>query len=150
MLLLRLAAGDVGAQGIVFAGRFPLLARNSLTLAALLALLLGFTARDGRWLQRVAARIVGLGYAVPGSVIAVAVLIPVTRFDHPAGQADRRRTRRNLGLLRPAMSGIRCRLTAQRLRETSTVPSASSVSLTMKSRLSASASIGSLSPSTWP
>jgi iron(III) transport system permease protein len=29
-----------------------------------------------------ARSIVGLGYAVPGSVIAVGVLIPVTRLDH--------------------------------------------------------------------
>ncbi|MBK7767387.1 MAG: iron ABC transporter permease [Sulfuritalea sp.] len=89
ILLLRLAAGDVGAEGSGFAGRFLLLARNSLTLAALaavlaalLALLLGFSARDGGWLPRLASRIVGLGYAVPGSVIAVGVLIPVTRLDH--------------------------------------------------------------------
>ena len=89
ILLLRLAAGDVGQEGSGFAGRFLLLARNSLALAALaavlaalLALLLGFAARDGRWLPRLAGRIVGLGYAVPGSVIAVGVLIPVTRLDH--------------------------------------------------------------------
>jgi iron(III) transport system permease protein len=31
---------------------------------------------------RVVNRLVSLGYAVPGSVIAVGVLIPVTRFDH--------------------------------------------------------------------
>ncbi len=38
--------------------------------------------RAGALLARVANRIVGLGYAVPGSVIAVGVLIPVTRLDH--------------------------------------------------------------------
>ena len=88
-LLLRLALGDVGEQASGFAGRFFVLARNSFTLAALaallaalLALLLGFAARDGRRLPGLASRIVGLGYAVPGSVIAVGVLIPVTRVDH--------------------------------------------------------------------
>ena len=88
-LLLRLALGDVGEQASGFAGRFFVLARNSFTLAALaallaalLALLLGFAARDGRRLPGLASRIVGLGYAVPGSVIAVGVLIPVTRLDH--------------------------------------------------------------------
>lgn len=88
-LLLRLAMGDVGVEGAGFMGRFLVLARNSFTLAALaavlaalLALLLGFAARDGRRLSTLASRIVGLGYAVPGSVIAVGVLIPVTRLDH--------------------------------------------------------------------
>jgi iron(III) transport system permease protein len=89
LLLLRLATGDAGEQAEGFAARFLILARNSFALAALaaglaalLALLLGFAARDGKALPRFAARIVGLGYAVPGSVIAVGVLIPVTRFDH--------------------------------------------------------------------
>lgn len=89
LLLLRLATGDAGEQAEGFAARFLILARNSFVLAALaaglaalLALLLGFAARDGKALPRLAARIVGLGYAVPGSVIAVGVLIPVTRLDH--------------------------------------------------------------------
>jgi len=91
-LLLRLAMGDMGdadAMDADFAGRFLILARNSFTLAAIaaalaafFALLLGFAARDGKRLPRLASRIVGLGYAVPGSVIAVGVLIPVTRLDH--------------------------------------------------------------------
>jgi iron(III) transport system permease protein len=88
-LLLRLAVADPGAEGAGFAGRFLLLARNSFTLAALaaifaalLALLLGYAAREGKRLPRIASRVVGLGYAVPGSVIAVGVLIPVTRLDH--------------------------------------------------------------------
>jgi iron(III) transport system permease protein len=86
-LLIRLAMGEVEAGS--FSGRFLLLARNSLVLAtvaavaaALIALLLGFAARDGRRLSVFAGRVVGLGYAVPGSVIAVGVLIPVTRLDH--------------------------------------------------------------------
>ena len=89
LLLVRLAMGDAGEQAEGFAARFLLLARNSFVLAALaaglaalLALLLGFAARNGKALPRLAARIVGLGYAVPGSVIAVGVLIPVTRLDH--------------------------------------------------------------------
>jgi iron(III) transport system permease protein len=89
LLLVRLAMGDSGGDGGGFSGRFLILARNSFTLAALtaglaalLALLLGFAARDGHKLPRLASRIVGLGYAVPGSVIAVGVLIPVTRLDH--------------------------------------------------------------------
>jgi iron(III) transport system permease protein len=88
VLLLRLALGGAGAEDGGFSGRFLVLARNSFTLAALaaslaaaLALLLGFAARGQHWLPKLASRVVGLGYAVPGSVIAVGVLIPVTRLD---------------------------------------------------------------------
>jgi iron(III) transport system permease protein len=70
--------------------RYGVLARNSLLvagvsalLAVMLALLLAYTQRlRPIWAARVINRIVGLGYAVPGSVIAVGVLIPVTRLDH--------------------------------------------------------------------
>jgi iron(III) transport system permease protein len=96
-LLLTMALGewDGGFNG--FAGHFVLLARNSFTVAflsaaaaALLAVLLAYGARlaqgnaggAGGALARTANRLVGLGYAVPGSVIAVGVLIPVTRLDH--------------------------------------------------------------------
>ncbi|HNH36219.1 MAG TPA: iron ABC transporter permease [Rhodocyclaceae bacterium] len=86
-LLLRLAVGERESE---FGDRFWMLARNSLTLAlvasclaVLVAALLGYAARDPRrLLPRIATRVVGLGYAVPGSVIAVGVLIPVTRLDH--------------------------------------------------------------------
>ncbi|MBK6553753.1 MAG: iron ABC transporter permease [Rhodocyclaceae bacterium] len=90
-LLLRLGLGE---EGIAFASRFPQLAGNSLlvaglaaAMAGLLAVLLGYGARlAGRPRQAMLAhavnRLVGLGYAVPGSVIAVGVLIPVTRLDH--------------------------------------------------------------------
>ena len=105
-LLLRLAMGDAGEEGAGFTGRFLLLARNSFTLAALaavlaalLALLLGFAARDGRRLSVLASRIVGLGYAVPGSVIAVGVLIPVTRLDHWLAGLWQQMTGANPGLI---------------------------------------------------
>lgn len=88
-LLVRLAMGDAGTDEGGFSGRFLVLARNSFVLAAvaavvaaLMALLLGYAARERRRLSLLAARVVGLGYAVPGSVIAVGVLIPVTRLDH--------------------------------------------------------------------
>jgi iron(III) transport system permease protein len=60
-----------------------LVAGSTAVLAVALALLLGYAARMHpgaamRWAHRVA----GLGYALPGSVIAVGVLIPVTRLDH--------------------------------------------------------------------
>jgi iron(III) transport system permease protein len=68
-------------------------------LAALFALLLGFAARDGHRLQRLAGRVVGLGYAVPGSVIAVGVLIPVTRLDHFLAGLWQQATGANPGLI---------------------------------------------------
>ena len=84
LLHMALTAGD--AQ---WGPRFIELARNSVVLAGLtavlavsLALLIGYGLRlhpgpAMRWSHRVAA----LGYALPGSVIAVGVLIPVTRLD---------------------------------------------------------------------
>jgi len=73
-----------------FGARFVQLARNSFVLAAitafvavLLAVLLAYAARLARsQLPRALNRVVGLGYAVPGSVIAVGVLIPLTRLDN--------------------------------------------------------------------
>ncbi len=89
ILLLRLAFGDSSEEAGNVSARFVTLARNSCLLAALaaaiaaaIALLLGFAAREGRRISLLAGRVVGLGYAVPGSVIAVGVLIPVTRLDH--------------------------------------------------------------------
>lgn len=89
-LLLKLALGE---EGSAFGPRFLDLAQNSLTLAlsaalaaAGLALLVAYGARYGtqnrQYLARWSARLAGLGYAIPGSVIAVGVLIPVTRLDH--------------------------------------------------------------------
>ena len=59
-------------------------------LAVVLALLVGYAARTtrSRWVG-IANRIAGLGYAVPGAVIAVGVLIPVTRLDHALASLDR-------------------------------------------------------------
>ena len=52
-------------------------------LAVGLALLVGYAVRSSRSaIVTIAARIAGMGYAVPGAVIAVGVLIPVTRLDH--------------------------------------------------------------------
>ncbi|MBI3095515.1 MAG: iron ABC transporter permease [Rhodocyclales bacterium] len=106
VLLLRLALGDAGEAAGSFTGRFLVLARNSFSLAALtaglaalLALLLGFAARDRHKLPRLASRVVGLGYAVPGSVIAVGVLIPVTRLDHLLAGLWQQMTGANPGLI---------------------------------------------------
>ena len=87
VLLARMALDTGDAQ---FGPRFVRLAMNSATLSALTALLavavalvLAYGARLSR--SRFAAglnRMAGLGYAIPGAVIAIGVLIPVTRADH--------------------------------------------------------------------
>ena len=86
-LLLKMALTEGDAQ---FGERFLTLSRNSFVLAGvtaaigvLLALLLAYGARLSRTtLASGLNRLVGLGYAVPGAVIAVGVLIPVTRLDN--------------------------------------------------------------------
>ena len=87
ILLLKMALTDGDAQ---FGERFLTLSRNSFVLAGMtaiiavfLALLLAYGARLSKTtLARALNRMVGLGYAVPGAVIAVGVLIPVTRLDN--------------------------------------------------------------------
>ena len=84
LLYMALTQGD--AQ---FGERFFHLARNSFVLAAVtaliaisLSLLLCYAARGARRaLPGLLNRGIGLGYAFPGSVIAVGVLIPVAQLD---------------------------------------------------------------------
>ncbi len=103
--LLASLSLDVGdAQ---FGMRFAALAANSLTLAAitaalavLVALTLAYGARLSR--SRFAAgvnRLAMLGYAVPGAVIAVGVLIPAARVDHAIASLLQRLTGEDPGLL---------------------------------------------------
>lgn len=90
ILLLKMALTDGDAQ---FGSRFVSLTLNSVTLAGItaviavtLALILAYAQRlnPGR-INMLVQRMAGLGYAVPGSVIAVGVLIPVTWLDHALG-----------------------------------------------------------------
>jgi len=86
-LLLRMAVGEGDAQ---LGPRFLQLAANSVTLAALtsallvvLALLMAYNARLHPGVFSVNLnRVTGLGYAVPGLVIAVGTLIPLAQFDN--------------------------------------------------------------------
>lgn len=76
--------------GNLFTTRFLSLAANSFTLAGIaalvavvLALLLAYAGRLApSGMARMANRVAGLGYAVPGAVIAVGILVPVARFDN--------------------------------------------------------------------
>ncbi len=103
-VLLHMAISSGDAQ---FGARFVELARNSFVLASLtavlavaIALLLAFAARTARGgLMRHANRLVALGYALSGTVIAVGVLIPVTRVDTWLASAIMGVTGRSPGLL---------------------------------------------------
>lgn len=90
-VLMRMALTDGDAQ---FGPRFLSLARNSVLVSTLtaalavgLALLVAYARRlDPRPLSRVAHWLAGMGYALPGSVIAVGVLIPLARLDNAMAQ----------------------------------------------------------------
>jgi len=91
-ILLRMAvtAGDAqfGARYLELTFNTVSLAAITAILAVLLALMVAYAARSSRSpVVQVANRIAGLGYAVPGAVIAVGVLIPVTRIDHVLASA---------------------------------------------------------------
>ncbi|RJF94999.1 iron ABC transporter permease [Noviherbaspirillum saxi] len=86
VILLRLALQE---ESFVFSERFAGWLGNSILLAGLTALiaiviclLLAYAARVTRSeLQAACNRIVSMGYAVPGAVIAVGILIPLSRLD---------------------------------------------------------------------
>ena len=85
-LLLRLAFQE---EDVAIGARFARLAWNSLTLAGVAAMLavacalvVGYALRVRSGIvERIANRIAGLGYAIPGVVIAVGVMVPLTRMD---------------------------------------------------------------------
>ena len=86
-LLLRMALNEGDAH---FGARFVALTLNSITLAGItataavvLALIMAYAMRlrPGPVVQA-ANRLAGLGYAVPGAVIAIGILVPVARLDN--------------------------------------------------------------------
>jgi iron(III) transport system permease protein len=103
-VLLHMALTEGDAQ---FGARFFTLARNSITVSGLtaalavgLALLVAYARRlDPQPLTRAAHWVVGLGYALPGSVIAVGVLIPLAQFDNALAQMLKNSFGWNTGLL---------------------------------------------------
>ena len=86
-LLLQLALAGGDAQ---FGARFLRLTWNSFTLAGVtaaagvvLALVMAYALRlRPQPFMRAANRLAGLGYAVPGAVIAIGILVPVARLDN--------------------------------------------------------------------
>jgi iron(III) transport system permease protein len=92
LLLARMAQFDdsnlLGPRLLHYAGNSFLLAATVAGLAVPLALLIAYARRlSPSRLTAGAARIAGLGYAVPGTVIAVGVLIAAGWFDHVLGRA---------------------------------------------------------------
>jgi iron(III) transport system permease protein len=94
IILLQLTIKNGDQQ---FGARYLELARNSVTLAGLaaaIAVMAGFLValaariRPG-YAPHIAMRVAGLGYAVPGAVIAIGVLLPVTAFDNAIDGAMR-------------------------------------------------------------
>jgi iron(III) transport system permease protein len=60
-----------------------MLAGTASLLALMLALLLGYGKRQQqRWSTQFAVRLAGMGYAIPGTVIAIGVMIPFAAFDN--------------------------------------------------------------------
>jgi iron(III) transport system permease protein len=85
MAHMAFTSGDAqfGARYLTLTGNTVTLAAVTAALAVMLALVVGYAGRmSPTRVVRAANRIAGLGYAVPGAVIAVGVLIPVTRLDH--------------------------------------------------------------------
>ena len=87
LILLRMTLAQGDEQ---FGERFLTLARNSVSLAVItsglaiaLALPMAYAARLRPGPITLAAnRLASLGYAIPGTVIAVGILVPVSRLDH--------------------------------------------------------------------
>lgn len=110
LLLLRLmlqGSGNDDAQSFFSLRDFLQLAWNSFSLAGLTAaaavlisVTLAYTRRlYPSWPIRAANRSVSLGYAIPGTVIAVGVLVPVTLLDHALADGLTALLGRNVGLV---------------------------------------------------
>ena len=104
LLLLRLLFGDTQ---VVLTDRFLGLAWNSFrvallaaVLAVMLATIVTYAARLGPGpATRIGSRILTLGYAVPGTVLAVGVLLPLGAVDNWLADSLRSETARRPGLL---------------------------------------------------
>ncbi|SEL56925.1 ABC transporter permease [Halomonas daqiaonensis] len=82
---LAIQQGDnlLGTRFLGFAGNSLLLSAVAAVIAVGLAMILSYGARiDDRPLTRLATRIAAMGYAIPGSVVAVGILIPFAWLDN--------------------------------------------------------------------
>ena len=86
LILLKLAFADgsnhIGARFLVMSANSVLISILTALIAVGTALLLAYAARLSKNpLNAIINRAVTLGYAIPGTVIAVGVLLPIARFD---------------------------------------------------------------------
>jgi len=103
-ILVHLVAVDPDAR---WTSRLTVLAGNSVTIAAIaavagvaIATAMVYAARISRKpLVRIANRVASLGYAIPGAVIAVGILVPLGRLDNWIGAAIESATGARTGLL---------------------------------------------------
>ncbi len=97
---LTTAEESLDGRFVQLIGHSLLLAGGASLLALLLALFLGYGRRlHGRWPVTLAVRVAGMGYAIPGTVIAVGVMIPFAAFDNTLDQWLRDRFGWSSGLL---------------------------------------------------
>ncbi|HYI84704.1 MAG TPA: iron ABC transporter permease [Acetobacteraceae bacterium] len=102
LMALTVEVGDPldSRRFLPFATNSLVLAGTAAAVAVATASLLAWAARlHPGWPQRLAARIAGLGYAVPGSVIAVGTLVPLGLLDNAVDGWMRRRFGVSTGLL---------------------------------------------------
>lgn len=85
---------------LILIGHSLLLASLAAVLALILALLLGYGKRiDNHPAVNLSARIAAMGYAIPGTVIAIGVLIPFTWMDTQINQWTKALFGENVGLI---------------------------------------------------
>jgi iron(III) transport system permease protein len=93
-------AGQVAPDFAALLWRTCVLAGTTAAVASVLAVLLAYAGRlHGTGTVRVAAQLVSMGYALPGAVIAVGVLLPLAWADHALVPPLERALGRPLGLL---------------------------------------------------
>lgn len=94
LAIMSIQGGDplFGRRFLGFAGNSLTLATLAAVLAVALALLLSYGVRLHRSRgSEIAARVASMGYAIPGSVIAVGILIPLGWVDHSINEFMRER-----------------------------------------------------------
>ncbi len=73
---------SLSANFLLYTRNSLILSSLSAALAALLGLFMAYGVRlSGNWVLLVAARFASIGYAIPGAVLAVGVIIPLSRAD---------------------------------------------------------------------
>ncbi len=97
---LRLPEGSLDGAFLRYAWNSLSLSLISAGLAVVIGLFLAYAVRlsRGPWLQR-AVRFAGIGYAVPGAVLAVGIMIPLATFDNAIDAFSRQSFGLSTGLI---------------------------------------------------